>query len=230
MAAIVEPEVRPAVNPVEGEHRFVIRGVGWDGYQTLLGLIGNRPIRITYDRGDVELMSPLISHERYKSLMGRMVETITEELDIPIVAAGVTTYHAEMLDRGLEPDECDYLANAGRVRGMERIDLAIDPPPDLAIEVEITASVLNRLAIYAALGVPEVWRFDGEVLTVLLLQPDKTYAGSEVSAAFPLLPMGEVARFLLEYNPSNDTRWGRAFCAWVRAEVMPRFEQRDVRP
>jgi Uma2 family endonuclease len=168
-------------------------------------------------------MSPLIIHERYKKLFGYMVEAITDELDIPRVAAGATTFNAEILDRGLEPDECYYLANAARLRATDRIDLAIDPPPDLAIEVEITSSLLDKLGVYAALGVPEVWRFDGETLTVLLLGADGVYAPSPTSAAFPFLPMGEIVRRLQEYDPNNDTRWGRAFRAWVRDELAPRI-------
>jgi Uma2 family endonuclease len=211
---------------VEGEQRFLIPRVGWDGYQALLDLIGDRPIRLTYDRGDVELMSPLYSHERYGRLFYRVILTITEELDIPMVAAGSTTFRAQMLDRGLEPDECCYLANAARLRDTDRIDLAIDPPPDLAIEIEITRSALDRLGIYAALGVPEVWRFDGERLTVHVLGEDGAYRESTTSAAFPFVPMGEVARFVREHDANNDTRWGRAFRAWVRAEVVPRAGDR----
>jgi Uma2 family endonuclease len=219
MATIAEPRVRPA----EGERRFVIYNVGWGGYQTLLKLLGDHGPRLTYDRGNVELMSPLIIHERFKKLFARMVETITEELDIPMVAAGATTFNAELLDRGLEPDECYYLTNAARLRDTDRIDLTIDPPPDLAIEVEITSSLLDKLGVYAALGVPEIWRFDGETLTVLLLRPDGTYAPGASSAAFPFLPMNEILRSLLGYDVNNDTRWGRAFRAWVRAEIAPRL-------
>ncbi|MBX6316106.1 MAG: Uma2 family endonuclease [Isosphaeraceae bacterium] len=128
----------------------MIYDIGWEGYQTLLGLLGDRSIRMTYDRGNLELVAPLIIHERYKKLLGRMVKAITEELDIPAVAAGATTFQREDLDRGLEPDECYYLANAGRLRDTQRIDLTFDPPPDLAIEVEIAASALKRLGIDTA--------------------------------------------------------------------------------
>lgn len=214
--------VRPRTRPIEGENRFLVHGLDWHGYETLLGLFGERAIRIAYDRGDLELMSPLITHERFRSLLGRMVETITEELEIPCVAAGSTTFRREDLDRGLEPDECYYLANAHRLRKVRQVDLTIDPPPDLAIEVEITTSALNRLGIYGALGVPEVWRYDGESLKVFLRQPDGTYALSPTSAAFPFLPMEELARFLRDYDATDDTRWGRAFRHWVREEIVPR--------
>jgi Uma2 family endonuclease len=177
---------------------------------------------MNYDRGNVELMSPYIFHGRIKKLFGYMIEALTDELDMPRVAAGSTTFNSEILDRGLEPDECYYLANAHRLRDVKQVDMTIDPPPDLAIEIEITTSLLDKLGIYAALGIPEIWKHDGEQLSVLLLQPDGAYAPSESSAAFPFLPMGEVARFLREYEPTNDTRWGRAFRAWVRDEVVPR--------
>lgn len=219
MTATLAAKPRPAT---DGQ-RFVLYSVGWEGYQTLLKLVGDRPIRLTYDRGNLELRSPGCEHERQKSRLGFAVEAVAEELDIPLVAAGSTTFHREDKDRGLEPDECYYLTSAGRVHDWNHVNLAIDPPPDLAIEIEITRSALDRQGIYAALGIPEVWRFDGTALVVLLLRAEGTYAPSETSAAFPFLPMAEVARFLREHDPRNDTRWGRAFREWVRAEVVPRY-------
>ena len=120
-------------------------------------------------------MSPSSMHERYNCLFRRMIETLTEELAIPIKGAGSTTFKREDLERGLEPDSCFYLANERRIRGKRELDLTIDPPPDLAIEIDITSSSLDRQGIYAALGVPEIWRFDGESLRVYQLQPDGTY-------------------------------------------------------
>ncbi|MBV8556152.1 MAG: Uma2 family endonuclease [Planctomycetaceae bacterium] len=203
--------------------RFVLYDIGWEGYQTLLRVVGERPVRVTYDRGNVELMTTSPIHEIYKHLLGRMVDTIGEELDIPMFGQGSTTINREDVDRGLEPDECYYIANAGRVADRSQLNLETDPPPDLAIEIEITRNVLDRLGIYAALGVPEVWRFDGEALRVLLLGADGTYSPSESSAAFPFLPMKEMTRFLREYDRNNDTRWGREFRTWVRNEIGPRF-------
>jgi Uma2 family endonuclease len=208
--------------PVEGERRFVLPDVGWDGYQTLLALVADRGVRLTYDRGDLELMSPLLIHERYKKLFAYMIEAITDELDLPRIAAGASTYNSQALNRGLEPDECYYLSIAALPRQTDRIDLTIDPPPDLAVEIEITRSALDRLGIYAALGVPEVWRYDGESIRVLLLRPDRTYVLTESSQAFPFLPMTEIERFLNEYDSNNDTRWGRAFRAWLRREIVPK--------
>lgn len=217
MATITEPRVKT----VEGERRFVLHDVGWEGYQTLLKMIADRPIRLTYDRGSVELMAPLLVHEHYGNRLGFMIEAITEELDIPRVGCGSTTFNREDLERGLEPDECYYIGNTERVVGKKRIDLTVDPPPDLAIEVEISRSVLNRLGIYAGLRVGEVWRYDGKALTVLLLGADGTYQSSPTSALFPFLPMDEIARFLLD-DDLEDTRWGKAFRTWVREVIVPR--------
>lgn len=201
--------------------RFVFRNVGWDGYQRLLKLVENRRVRVTYDRGDVEIMAPLSVHERYKSLLGRMIDILTEELNLRAVAAGSTTFNSEALDRGLEPDECYYFASAARVQNWDRIDLLVDPPPDLAVEVDITSSSLDRRGVYAALGVPELWRFDGEAMSVLVLGPDGAYAPSAFSPTFPSLPMDELAAFLLDHRRGDDTRWAREFREWARRVVVP---------
>jgi Uma2 family endonuclease len=210
---------------IDGQ-RFVWYGIGWEGYQTLLKLVGDRPIRLTYDRGNVEIMSPLSVHERCKYLLGRIIDEITMELDIPVLAAASTTFHREDVDRGLEPDQCYYFfENAGRIQDPGHIRLDVDPPPDLAFEVDITRSSLDRLGIYGALKVPEVWRFDGETMFVLRLQADGTYAMAETSGVLPFLPIVEIARFLREYDQKNDTRWARAVRAWVRADLAPRIDR-----
>ena len=218
MATVTEKPARTEV----GEHRFLIPNVGWDRYEALLELLGDDGPRMNYARGSVELMSPSIPHERYKKALGFQVETLIEELDIPANALGSTTYKRRLADRGLEADECYYLANAGRISDRRRPDLDIDPPPDLAIEVEITSGLLDKIDIYAGIGVPEVWRFDGETLSVLLLGPDGTYAESETSRSFPFLPMAEFAQWLHDHDLAEETRWRRSFRAWVRDVLLPR--------
>jgi Uma2 family endonuclease len=198
--------------------------VDWDGYEALLKIVGDRrSIRVTYDRGTVELMSPLPVHERYGYLLGRMVQAVTEELEIPMCCTRSTTFRRRARDRGLEADDSYYIANFHLVPNEDRIDLEVIPPPDLAIEVEITNSILNRLDVYAGLGVPEIWRFDGARLTVLVLGPDGKYASSETSPSLPFLPMVEVVRFLGEYVPGDDTQWARRFRAWVREVLLPLY-------
>jgi Uma2 family endonuclease len=176
---------------------------------------------MNYCRGELELMSPLIAHERPKNLFGYMIETIVVELNIPANAVGSTTYKRRLAESGLEPDECYDVANAGKLISKRRPDLDIDPVPDLAIEIEITNSLVDKLSIYAGIGVPEIWRYDGSVLTVLLLQADRTYAASEVSTSFPFLPMKEVLRFLETYDQNDETGWRRSFQTWVREVLLP---------
>lgn len=207
---------------VQSENRVIIRGVGWRGYQSLLGLVGNQQIRLTYDRGDVELMSPLSRHERSKSRLGRMVEILTEELDIPIICVGSTTLNREDLDRGLEADESFYLKSFSLIGDVDHLDMNADPPPDLAIEIEITRPVLNRLGIYGALGVPEIWRFDGKNLKVLIRQEDGTYRDNADSEALPWISIEEIQRFVVEDAYREDTTWAKAFRRWVRETIVPR--------
>jgi Uma2 family endonuclease len=225
MATATETETKPQSPPTEpviGEHRFVIHNVSWDRYEALLELFGDEGPRMNYCRGELELMSPLIAHERPKNLFGYMIETIVVELNIPANALGSTTYKHRLADSGLEPDECYYIANAGKLVSQRRPD--VDPPPDLAIEIEITSSLVDKLRIYAGIGVPEIWRFDGSVLSVLLLQSDHSYVASEVSSCFPFLPLDDLLRFLKSYNENDETGWRRSFQTWVR-EVLLRVYQ-----
>ena len=124
-----------------------------------------------------------------------------------------------MKQKGLEPDECYWVANEPLVRARADLDLEVDPPPDIAVEVEETRSVLNRMGIYAALRVSEVWRSAGNQIVVAQLQDDGTYANVEQSPSFPWLPMAELGRFLERSETMDETRWIRSFRAWVRAEV-----------
>lgn len=192
----------------------------WDFYETLLRQLGERPIFVTYDRGMIEIMSPSHEHEMCAALLGRMIEAVTEELDIPIKSGKSTTFKRKDLERGLEPDECYWIQHEPRVRGKKKIDLAVDPPPDLAIEVEISRRLLDREPIYADLGIPEVWRYDGKRLRIQRLASGK-YRARARSAALPMLPPAEVERFLRLFEKTDETSAIRAFRAWVRETLRP---------
>ncbi len=201
------------------EQRFLFYDMDWSFYDSLLERLGDRPVFVTYDRGNLEVMSPSRKHEAYAKLIGRLIETLTEELEIPLRSGRSTTFRRKDLDRGLEPDECYWLRNESRVRGKLELDLAHDSPPDLAVEVEISARLLDREGIYAALGVPELWRFDGERLRVSTLGPDGRYRPSAGSAALPGVPIPELERFLAMWNTTDETTLVRAFREWVRHNV-----------
>src|SRR5205823_2966865 len=134
-----------------------------------------------------EIMSPLTEHEGEAYLLGRFVDVLTEELGLQVAAGRSSTLRRRRKKRGLEPDNCYWIANEAKVRGKRRIDLRVDPPPDLAMEIDATRSSLNRMSIYAALGVPEVWRLTRQGMTFHALRPDGTYAEVANSLSFPLL-------------------------------------------
>jgi Uma2 family endonuclease len=202
-----------------GGQRLVLRGVEWSEYRKVSEAFSERHLRITYDRGTLELMTISSAHGRFGRLLARLVGALTEELGLPLCSCGDMTCDREDLDQGIEPDECSYIANEPIVREKEKIDMTIDPPPDLAVEIEITRSSQNRLGIYGALGVAEVWRFDGEVLTIHQRMPNGQYAVTEQSPQFPFLSATELGKFLQLYTQLEENALVRSFRDWVRKQI-----------
>ena len=214
MATVLEPRRQAP------DERFVLWGVDWEVYDAIATALADRPTRITFDGENLEFMSPSRIHEWYADLIARFFEALTFELDIPISSGGSMTFRRRDLRRGLEPDKCYWIQNESAVRGKRELDLRIDPPPDLAIEIEVSRSALDRLAIYARLRVPEVWRFDGERVHIHLLQEGGSYADGNESLCLPLLPVHDIADFLQLEDRLDDTTRVRRFIEHVR----PRFE------
>ncbi|MFA5505269.1 MAG: Uma2 family endonuclease [Vulcanimicrobiota bacterium] len=176
------------------ENRFVMTA-DWDTYEKILEAVGDRPVKVTYDNGRLELMSPSYDHEKGKTALGALLESILVHLDLEFDAGGSTTFKEKALQRGLEPDECYWIANASEFEGAWNSER--DPYPDLAIEVEVSRSVLDRMGILAALGVREVWRLDRDgSLLCYQLGPDQTYQKSETSAILPTVRLAEVEKLV----------------------------------
>jgi Uma2 family endonuclease len=213
------PPSRPA-GQTRGS-RLVLRDVRRDDYEAMLRIAGERRIRVTYDGSAMEVRMPSQRHEQATQLLGLFVTRLAEELEIPYEPLGMTTWKLRGAEKGLEPDQCYYIRNHAVVREKETIDLAIDPPPDLAIEVEITRSSLNRRAICAELGVPEVWRYDGATLRMHELRPGGRYQLCESSQSFPGLTPGDVERFVELGRTMDKLSWSRRLRAWVRQELAP---------
>jgi len=191
--------------------------VDWRSYLRFLRLFSGRPsFRLTYDRGVLEIMSPSGRHDHFAYLLGRFVDTLTEELGLKVKAGRCMTFRRRRARRGLEPDNSYWIANEARVQNQDEIDLRVDPPPDLCIEVDITARSLNRMSIYATLGVPEVWRLNEQGLTFNVLQSNRRYAVNDHSLAFPLLTPDDVMRFLVLRLSVDDNEVVRQFRDWVR--------------
>jgi len=195
-----------------------LSGISWQTYETLLAEIGDRQIRLTYNRGNLEIMVPSPEHERFKEVLGRFVETLAEELDVRIEPLGSTTFKRPELS-GVEPDKCFYIQNLSAIKGKKRIDMNQDPPPDLVVEIDITSRSENTLQVYADLGVPEVWIYNGSRLRINRLENGE-YVEGEISLAFPSLPILEIVRFLEQAETMDYLELVKAFRNWVKSQIQ----------
>jgi Uma2 family endonuclease len=210
------------IQTTQTDNRFLLRNVSWQFYEAALEQVADEHVLLTYDRGALEFMSPSAEHEWYKHLLSWFILILCQELHQPVRGGGSMTVRREDLDRGLEPDECYWFAHEASVRSKREIDLSVDPPPDLAIEIDITRSHLDRQAIYAALRVPEVWCFNGETLRVFALGADGHYAVSRSSKCFPALPIERFAAFLQQDTPQGEMERLEEFRVWVQREIALR--------
>ncbi len=219
MATVSAKPAQSKKPAIPEEQRFRISGIDWDTYESFGDLLLDRHIRRTYDRGELELMTVSPEQERLKTFIGRLIETMALVVGIEIAGYGSITSKRKDLERGFEPDECYWIANEAKIRGRTNIDIAVDPPPDLVVEVEISRSALDRMALYASLGAPEVWRCDEESFRVCLLNPQGVYKEKEKSKAFPFLPIKEFASFVGINKNEGQTQHLRKFQDWVRSQM-----------
>jgi Uma2 family endonuclease len=212
-----------------GERRILIRGLSWDLYDRLSDEIGEgQHIRLAFDGRNLEIMTTGVLHEDFKDLLGRLVNNVTTELDIPCNGGGQTTWKRPEILRGLESDQCYYftpekMAAVAEARARKSNAVADYPNPDLAIEVDISPPELDRAGIYAALKVAEVWRFDGESLAIMHLQSDGRYTAVESSQFLPISP-DEILRWVAKEDATNKSSWERRLRAWIRDDLAPRFK------
>ncbi len=217
--------VQPEKTKVEPGQRFVLWQIGWEAYVKFVEAMAGHHIRTTYDRGDLELMSPLPIHEAIKVWFGHFLAVLGEELDFPCWPVGGPTLRRRDQDRGLEPDDCYYLANAAKVENWATLDLDRDPPPDLSLEVDVMSSCLDRMGVYAGLGVAEVWRFRRDAWQIHLLGADGAYHESSVSAALPYLPLSEIMPLMSESLHVGDLRERfRILRRWARERALPLYQ------
>jgi Uma2 family endonuclease len=207
----------PNCDPSDARQHIVLDDISWDLYERLLEAVEYRSLRLTYNDGVLQMMAPLFEHEKWKGWIGRLIEYMAVERRIAVVSAGSTTFRRKERSKGLEPDECYYVANADSIRRKRVLDLSIDPPPDLGIEVDIWSGSVARQPIYQALGIPELWRFDGQRITVLRLNPDGSYETVSDSGVFPFLPMKQFEAFVLRLESENLILVLDEFRAWVRS-------------
>jgi len=207
--------------PPIAEH-LVLHDVSWEAYGRLLDAVGDRRLRHSYDDGTLEIMSPLKRHDRVKKLLARLLEMAAFELDIEIQSIGSTTLRRSERCKGLEPDECYYVAHEAQVRDRADYVPGRDPPPDLAVEVDVTSSSVDRMHIYANLGVPEVWRFHDEQLSFWRLNSRGKYVRTTRSQAFPLLTCTVLTDLLGQRLARSENQIVRLFVTWLRERAARR--------
>jgi Uma2 family endonuclease len=230
MATVLEPTSQPQREQaslralVNGEQCLVLYS-NWAIYERFLAARGEEypGLRITYERGKLELMTVSGPHERFAELLGCFLRLFALEFNIPVVGYGQATLRRQDLDRGMEPDKWFYIEHTKQMTGIRELDFTRDPPPDLAIENEVSLSMLDRIDISRAMDIRELWCYDGATPRVMLLQSDGTYSESPTSRALPQLPLAEFARRVGEAAASvaDDTTLARGFQNWVRQTLVP---------
>jgi Uma2 family endonuclease len=203
---------------ISAGQRIYLHDVSWAEFeQILLDLGEKRVTRIAYYAGELEIRMPLPEHERIKVLISNLLVVILEELDLPWESLGSSTFKNSRMKTGIEPDDCFYLTNCQAIVGKKRLDLDIDPPPDLAIEVDLTSP--TQLSAYEALAVPEIWRYQQGTLAIFILT-EGHYLESTVSSLFPSLSVQTGISAILERSNEILTSEARKeFRQWVRQNI-----------
>lgn len=179
---------------------LVIPHVTWKQFETFLTtIVPENTLYITYDQGQLELMTPLPEHEYYKTVLSTFIEDIADNFNLDYECLGSTTWKREKYLAGIEPDNCFYFTHEPLIRGKLTLDLDTDPPPDLALEIDLTSKSINRFPVYARIGIPEIWCYDNQELKVYLLQ-DRDYQESSNSQLFPNLPLGEIPPLIEKFR------------------------------
>jgi Uma2 family endonuclease len=210
----------------ERSDRIVLHDIPWQSYKTIRHALPDRHIFLTYDQGTLEIMVLSAEHEQYKSKLSLLVHILARHCRKNLSGFGSFTQQREGLLKGIESDDCFYIDSLPAVLGKKNIDLERDPPPDLALEVDVKHSSLDRLEICAALKISEVWLFDGKTLTVLVLREGK-YEPVEFSPTFPGIPMDELARFILLGVEKGELVMWEEFEKWLREHPIKKKRKKS---
>lgn len=214
MIALPQPTSPP--RPV-GEQRVIFHNLSWNAYQQVLNALGeHRSAHLIYDHGTLEITMPLEAHEFYSELIGRFIYFLVSEMGLKLKSMGSTTLDREDLDRGAEPDKAYYIRNQSKVAG-RTVDLRQDPPPDLVVEIDITHTDIDKLALYARMGVPELWRYDGQTLKIYELLNNE-YQSVETSPTFKFSLKEKLHEFL-EQAQIDEIEAEKNLREWIKQQL-----------
>jgi Uma2 family endonuclease len=198
-------------------HRVIFKDVSWEEFEAILEELGDRRAsRLAYSKGTLEIRMPLPKHEKAKAIIGDLVKILLEETETDCENFASSTFKRKDMAQGIEPDDCFYIQNYAQMIGKDRVDLTIDPPPDLAIEVDVTSR--TQLDAYRALGVPELWRYEEGNLRIDVLVNGE-YRESQVSSTFPDFPVPIIVQFVKQSLSAGRSSTLRAFRKWVREHL-----------
>lgn len=197
--------------------RVLLQDVSWEEFEAILEELGRGSVRVAYYDRTLEIMTPLPEHEYFKETIGDAIKDMAETLELDYESYGSTTWRRQAKQAGLEADNCFYFQNEASVRGRLDINLAQDPPPDLALEIALTNKSLEWFPIYARLGVPELWCYDDGKLKVYHLEGEQ-YIEVERSSIFPELDVRAVPQLIEENRSAGRLALRRAVRAWVRKQ------------
>ncbi len=196
---------------------MLLQDVSWDEYERYLRAVDRKiHVRLSYDDGRLEIMSLSPEHEIIGGLFPLVIFVLAQECGMKYLSLRSTTMRKRPKAKGLEPDDCYYFNNLAAVRQLKRMDMDVTPPPDLALEIDITSPSLSKEPIYAALGVPELWRHTGKSMHFLRLE-ESGYVEIERSALFPFLTPEAVQSALLNGELTDVTTMTEEFRDWVKA-------------
>lgn len=202
---------------ITGDARVVFHGVPWETYMGLLSAHGEGRMRLTYHRGVLEIMTLSQLHERLSRLLHNFIKVLSKEYGLEVASVGSTTMPSQERDSGGEADESYYIRHEEIVREREAYDPEIDPPPDLAVEIDLSSSSSRRLLVYAELGIPEVWQYDGQQLEFKVLGDDGHYHLIETSLAFERLRSADLQSFIHRRGTVGENALEEELRLWIRA-------------
>jgi len=201
------------------EHRVLLHNITWETYERLLAENGEScGTRFTYDEGELEIMVVSASHEKPNRTLAHIAEITAEVTGRDLTAVGSATFKRKDLGKGFEPDSCFYFRHARAVRDKDEIDLETDPAPELIIEVDISRSSLNRFPIFGAIGVAEIWRYDGDRVRFYALH-ENAYQHIEESTVLSPMTATQATAFLERGRREDWTDWLQAVREWIRARA-----------
>jgi Uma2 family endonuclease len=190
---------------------LLVHNVSWEEYEDILEEFQSKSAyRITYNDGVLKIMSPRPDHEFPKDVVLKLVTIYADEFDINLDSYGSTTYRRRRKSKGAEADTSFYIRHAAEVRGLKDFNLDVDPPPDVVVEIDVSNESLDKFEIYAALRVPEIWRFDGREFKIHKLSENK-YQVIENSIVLHLISAKILGEFLEIGREIGQTAMVREF-------------------